>query len=248
MKHQGTIFAKIIIPIVSFLVIAYLIISASIGLQNPYTLVVVYSDVLETSERTSGWIVRQEQLVMGGEGLLQRQAAQGDRVHKNQVLAMLYPSEDYVKQQDELSEISTALGALQYATYDGSPSGVTLETLTLSSITDLHAAAANGSYAALTSNADQYRKLILRREFLVSGQAAGEINTTANALLTQYNALQAGQTGATTITAQEAGTFSLATDGYETLLSPAKLEGLTTKELAAFSQLSPAGQRTPWVS
>lgn len=239
MKQQGTIFAKIIIPVVSFLVVAYLIISASIGLQNPYTLLVVYSDVLEKSERTSGWIVREEQLIQGGEGLLQRQAAQGDRVHKNQVLAMLYPSEDYVKQQDELSETSTALAALQYATYEASPTGVTLEELTLSSMTDLHAAAANGSYADLTSKAEQYRKLVLRREYLVSGQAAAEIAATANTLYNQYNALQAGQTGASAITAPQSGTFSLSTDGYETLLSPAKLKGLTVGELADFSQLAP---------
>ena len=59
-------------------------------------------------------------------------------------------------------------------------------------------------------------------------------------LQARYDDLQSYQSGATSIKAQESGLFSSYVDGYETLLTPDKLDGLSPKDLAAFSQLTPS--------
>ena len=61
----------------------------------------------------------------------------------------------------------------------------------------------------------------------------------ATDLQARYDALAGDQSGATAITAEESGLFSSYVDGYENLLNPDKLEGLSPKDLAAFSQLTP---------
>ncbi len=226
-------------PLVIAAIVVYLICSAWMGMRDPFEFTVAYTDTMETSVDTAGWVVRSEVAVTGGEGMVQLKREEGEKVGKGQELAVVYQDESYVEKQEELLKTQANLSALQYATYDQSPSGVILDDQMLTAMTDLRTASSSGNYTSLSEQTETYRKLVLRREFLVSSEATAEMTQAANDLQAKYDQLQAGQAQATTVTAPSSGLFSSYVDGYESLLTPDDLEGLSPKDLAAFSQLTP---------
>ena len=153
---------------------------------------------------------------------------------------MVYQSESDIQTQEEYLRVQSGLTALQYATYEQSPSGTALDTLIQDTMTSLRVAASSGDYSGLEEQAENYRKYTLRREYLLSSEANAAMTQAAAQLEEEYNSLQNSQEGATAILAAESGLFSSYVDGYEDLLTPDKLEGLGPKDLAAFSQLTPA--------
>lgn len=240
MKFKGSIFTKIVIPVVIAAIVVYLIISAWVGLRNSYPTTVTYTDVMEESVAAEGWVVRSERPVPGaGNGLIQLSRNQGEHVAKGASIAVVYQDEEYVDNQEEYLRTKYDLTALQYATWTGSPSGAALEDLMLDAMVGLRTAASTGNYSNLQEETETYRKLILRREYLVSNAAAAEMNASAGELHNKYVSLQNYQDGATDIKAADAGMFSSHLDGYETLLNPDSLVGISPEGLAEFSELVP---------
>ena len=95
MKFKGSIFTKIVIPVVIAAIVVYLIISAWVGLRNSYPTTVTYTDVMEESVAAEGWVVRSERPVPGaGNGLIQLSRNQGEKVAKGEAIAMAYQSEE----------------------------------------------------------------------------------------------------------------------------------------------------------
>ena len=241
-QQQRHIFSRFVIPGVIVLIVLYLIVSAWIGLRDAYPTEVAYTDTMEDSLSANGWVVRSEQPISGGSGLVQLQRDQQEKVGKGQTIAVVYQDEQYVEHQEQLLEAKADLTALQFATYDGSPSGVVLEEQMLTAMTDLRRLASSGNYTTLSDQADTYRKLILRQEFLVSGTAAAEMNAAAAGLYDSYSTLMGYQSGATTITAPASGLFSSHLDGYETLLSPSTFTGIDPTGLAELDELAPRSE------
>ncbi|WP_320612431.1 HlyD family efflux transporter periplasmic adaptor subunit [Evtepia sp.] len=239
MKKQGTIFSKIVVPGIIVVIVAYFIISAWIGIRNPYPTTAAYTDTISEGVAAEGWVVREELPVESGQGLVQLKRNQGEKVGKGQEIGVVYQDEQYVEKQEELLQVRSDLGCLQYATYEGSPSGVVLEDQMLSAMDSLREYASSGNFTNLSDRADNYRKLVLRREYLLSSDAAAKMDQAAVTLTQQYEALQSSQTGATTITAAEGGMFYSNLDGYETLLTPEKLENLSPSDLAHWRELAP---------
>lgn len=237
--NKASIFSRLAMPLIIAAIVIYLICSAWMGMRDPYEFTVAYTDTMETSVDTSGWVVRSEVAITSGEGMVQLKREEGEKVGKGQELAVVYQDESYVEKQEELLQTQSDLSALQYATYDQSPSGVILDDQMLTAMTDLRTAASSGNYTSLSEQTETYRKLVLRREFLVSSEATAAMTQAANDLQAKYNELQNGQAQATTVTAPASGSFSSYVDGYESLLTPDSLEGLSPKDLDAFSQLSP---------
>lgn len=113
----------------------------------------------------------------------------------------------------------------------------------LSAMTSLRTAASSGNYSSLSEQTETYRKLVLRREYLLSSEATAAMTQAAADLQARYDDLQSYQSGATSIKAQESGLFSSYVDGYETLLTPDKLDGLSPKDLAALFPADPFHRR-----
>lgn len=238
-EQKGTLFSRIAMPLVIIAIVAYLICSAWMGLRDPFQFTLAYTDTMETSVETSGWVVRSEQAVAGVEGMVQLKREEGEKVGKGQELAVIYQDESYVEDQEQLAQVRSDLSALQYATFAESPSGVILDDQMLTAMTSLRTSSSSGNYSSLAEQTETYRKLVLRREFLVSSEATAAMTQSAAELQEKYNALQSSQSKATSIKAASSGLFSSYVDGYESLLTPDMLHGLSPKDLAAFSQLSP---------
>ena len=234
-----SILSKLIIPILIVAIVVYLALSAWMGLRNPYDFVMAYEDTMETSAVASGLVVRHEQPITGGNGLVRLLREQDEKVGKGQAIAEVYQDENYEEHQEELREAQTALTALQYATWDGSPTGAVLESQMLSSMKNLQTAASTGNFAGMADATELYRKTVLRREYLVSEEAAQAMDAAGWVLNQKYSELQAVQTGATTIWADAAGVFSTHLDGYETVLDTSMLEAQSPAGLERLARIEP---------
>ncbi len=238
-KKPGELYTRILIPAVIVAFVLYLIFSVWIGLRNPYTFTAAYTDTMESSALAQGWVVRSEIPVASGEGLVQRNREENERVAKDATIAVVYQDEEYEKHQAELLETGKKLTALQYAIHNESPSGVALENQMRGAMVALPTSASSGNYTDLAQQTETYRKLVLRREYLVSSEGAGAMNQAAGELGAQYRALQSSNSGVTTITAAAAGVFSTQLDGYESLLNPDSLDGISVQGLAELANLTP---------
>lgn len=234
-----SILSKLIIPILIVAIVVYLALSAWMGIRNPYDFVMAYQDTMETSAVASGWVIRHEQPITGGNGLVRLLREQDEKVGKGQAIAEVYQDENYEEHQEELRQTQTDLTALQYATWDGSPTGAVLESQMLSSMKTLQTAASTGSFAGMADATELYRKTVLRREYLVSEEAAQAMDAAGWVLNQKYSELQAVQTGATTIWADAAGVFSTHLDGYETVLDTSMLEAQSPAGLERLARIEP---------
>ena len=244
-RQEGTdmkttsILSKIIIPILIVAIVVYLGLSAWMGIRNPYSFVTAYTDTMETSAVASGWVVRHEVPISGGNGLVQLRREQDEKVGKGQIIAEVYQDENYEEHQEELRRTQTDLTALQYAAYEGSPTGAVLEEQLLSSMSAMQTAASKGNFAGMGEATELYRKTVLRREYLVSEEAAAAMNAAGAELSAKFSQLQAVQSGAVPIQAEAAGVFSAHLDGYETLLSTSMLEAQSPAGLEGLAQIEP---------
>ena len=101
-KKPGELYTRILIPAVIVAFVLYLIFSVWIGLRNPYTFTAAYTDTMESSALAQGWVVRSELPVASGEGLVQRNREENERVAKDSTIAVVYQDEEYEKHQAEL--------------------------------------------------------------------------------------------------------------------------------------------------
>ena len=234
-----SILSKIAIPILIVAILVYLGLSAWMGIRNPYSFVTAYTDIMETSAVANGWVIRHETPISGGNGLVRLLREREEKVGKGQAIAEVYQDENYEEHQEELRKTQRDLSALQYATYEYSPTGAVLEEQMLSSMANMQTAASTGNFIGMEDATELYRKTVLRREYLVSEEAAQAMDAAGWELNQKFNDLQAVQTGATTIWADAAGVFSTHLDGYETLLSASMLEAQSPAWLDRLSQIEP---------
>lgn len=234
-----SILSKIAIPVLIVAILVYLGLSAWMGIRNPYEFVPAYTDIMETSAVANGWVIRHETPISGGNGLVRLLREREEKVGKGQAIAEVYQDENYEEHQEELRKTQRDLTALQYATYEYSPTGAVLEEQMLASMANMETAASTGNFAGMEDATELYRKTVLRREYLVSEEAAQAMDAAGWELNQKFNDLQAVQTGATTIWADAAGVFSTHLDGYETLLSVSMLEAQSPAGLDRLSQIEP---------
>ena len=234
-----SILSKIAIPILIAAILVYLGLSAWMGIRNPYEFVPAYTDIMETSAVANGWVIRHETPISGGNGLVRLLREREEKVGKGQAIAEVYQDENYEEHQEELRKTQRDLSALQYATYEYSPTGAVLEEQMLSSMANMQTAASTGNFIGMEDATELYRKTVLRREYLVSEEAVQAMDAAGWELNQKFNDLQAVQTGATTIWADAAGVFSTHLDGYETLLSASMLEAQSPAGLDRLSQIEP---------
>ena len=234
-----SILSKIAIPVLIAAILVYLGLSAWMGIRNPYEFVPAYTDIMETSAVANGWVIRHETPISGGNGLVRLLREREEKVGKGQAIAEVYQDENYEEHQEELRKTQRDLSALQYATYEYSPTGAVLEEQMLSSMAHMQTAASTGNFVGMEDSTELYRKTVLRREYLVSEEAVQAMDAAGWELNQKFNDLQAVQTGATTIWADAAGVFSTHLDGYETLLSASMLEAQSPAGLDRLSQIEP---------
>lgn len=207
-------------------------------LSDPVSTTLVTEGQAEDTIALNGWLLRDEEVLPAQSGTLSRERQEGQRVGVGQVLATVYADDGALQTVGQIETLGLQLQQLQFAltSYLDPDAALKLDTSITGDILTLRQALTGGDYTAADSDIAQLKAAVLKRDHPYTSQE--EIETEIKAVEGQISSLKASLSGAATITAKAAGTYSAVCDGYETVLTTAFLEDVTPGKLA---RLQPAG-------
>ena len=237
---KGDKFMKAVVVILLCVVASYLIFSVTRFSGDGFSTYKAVRYEVGDGITTSGFLVRSETLLRGGEGMIVVPArAEGEKVGKGQTVAAAYRDEAARTRQTRIDALDAEIQQMKYAhAYSASDlDSATLDTDILRYINQVTLSAARREYAAANQSAEALKPCLLRR-YLNSSDAdlLWDRIEEAQARLAQLQA-EAGAE-AERITAPVSGWFSEAADGYEDQLTPEFLETATVAALERFEGLS----------
>ncbi len=203
-------------------------------LADPLATTVAYSYRSDESVTVSGYLVREEEILSGGSGLVYHTRDEGERVSAGGRVATLYASQDALNQALELEELEEQLEQLEFAqnVASGSQQVLRLDSDIMEGIFALRAGVAQGELLDVSSESESLRAMILKREYTYSGAGDEQMQQQVSALQQQIAALRTtAQAGSSAVTTARSGTFSALADGYEGVLTPESLESMTPSVL-----------------
>lgn len=241
---QGTLLTKIVMAILFAAILIYVMAAAIYHALNPFTWQPAVYATADDGMSVNAWIFREEVCLPSATGLVNLRLDEGDKVAANKTLAMVYQSQDALNRQQELREISSQVAQLEYAKKeDGNLTSSALDSELASQISQLRMAASTGDYATLSEQTDNYKQLILRREYLTASEGDGTraaMEQTYNALAQEKEALEGSiQWEFSEIISPAAGYYSSHSDGYETIFLSSALEEVTTSTFRNIIQQTP---------
>ena len=207
-------------------------------LSDPVSTTLVTEGQAEDTIALNGWLLRDEEVLPAQSGTLSRERQEGQRVGVGQVLATVYADDGALQTVGQIETLGLQLQQLQFAltSYLDPDAALKLDTSITGDILTLRQTLTGGDYTAADSDIAQLKAAVLKRDHPYTSQE--EIETEIKAVEGQISSLKASLSGAATITAKAAGTYSAVCDGYETVLTTAFLEDVTPGKLA---RLQPAG-------
>ena len=207
-------------------------------LSDPVSTTLVTEGQAEDTIALNGWLLRDEEVLPAQSGTLSRERQEGQRVGVGQVLATVYADDGALQTVGQIETLGLQLQQLQFAltSYLDPDAALKLDTSITGDILTLRQTLTGGDYTAADSDIAQLKAAVLTRDHPYTSQE--EIETEIKAVEGQISSLKASLSGAATITAKAAGTYSSVCDGYETVLTTAFLEDVTPGKLA---RLQPAG-------
>lgn len=228
----GTLIVKIVTWILMLGAIAYFAVYASRVVFRDYATATLYTFSAEDTIETTGYMVREETPLEGGSDLLEATVAEGETVASGDNLAVVYEDEDALNRHLEIQDLESRLESLQYILSHSADAtdSATLNGSIVTAMEELHTAVASGDLSELSSQTDQLKTLLFRREYTYNGSSTltQEIKDVAAQIeeLSQEN-----RSHATAITATQSGAFSSMVDGYEAALTPEAIRDLTPAKL-----------------
>ena len=99
---QSTLITKIVMFLLLAAVVSYLAISAVQSFVDPFSTTVAYQDVLDDAIEVTGFVVREEQALSGGSGIVDLLPDEGERVAAREPVAILYQSQDALDRKKQL--------------------------------------------------------------------------------------------------------------------------------------------------
>ena len=207
-------------------------------MSDPVSTTLVTEGQAEDTIALNGWLLRDEEVLPAQSGTLSRERQEGDRVGVGQVLATVYADDGALQTVSQIETLELQLQQLQFAltSYLDPDAALKLDTSITGDILTLRQTLTGGDYTAADSDIAQLKAAVLKRDHPYTSQE--EIETEIKAVEGQISSLKASLSGAATVTAKAAGTYSAVCDGYETVLTTAFLEDVTPGKLA---RLQPAG-------
>lgn len=207
-------------------------------LSAPVSTTLVTEGQAEDTIALNGWLLRDEEVLPAQSGTLSRERQEGDRVGVGQVLATVYADDGALQTVSQIETLELQLQQLQFAltSYLDPDAALKLDTSITGDILTLRQTLTGGDYTAADSDIAQLKAAVLKRDHPYTSQE--EIETEIKAVEGQISSLKASLSGAATVTAKAAGTYSAVCDGYETVLTTAFLEDVTPGKLA---RLQPTG-------
>ena len=236
---------KILMAVITLVLMSYFGIQVYRYFMDPLSTTLAYTYRVEQEAQLSGYVVRKEQILPNEEGLLRQERAEGERVSNGGVVATVYADEASLRRQEELNRLEMQLEQLQYAreAAEGAEIAVKLDAQILQSILSYRSLLTAGKLQDAANQGSALQALVLKRDYTYSDQTGidGQIET-VEAQIKELKAQSAAKKRQ--VKAPTAGLFSAVVDGYETVLTPAKLPTMTPESFASLQPDTSAATST----
>lgn len=247
---ESTLATKFMIAILCLGVAVYLAVYFVQGWEEPLVTARAYTYTQDVGMEARGILVREETILPdAGGSYVDQILAEGEKAAAGQAAALLYTDPAALTTRQAIRTLSAEIEQLQYALSSGTQAtdASRLDGQVLSSITALRSLTAKGDLTALEDYALSLRTMVFKRDYAYGDTNAagqlGQLIQSKQAELVQLNA-SLNQVASVVYT-PAAGVFSGTVDGWEGLLTPDKLEGLTAAGLEALLAQSPAPAAGP---
>ena len=231
---QRALGTKILLAVITLGVVAYFGMQALQYFADPLTTTAAYTYQVDRSVSLSGYVVREELVLEGGDGLLRLQRTEGERVSAGGTVTVVYADQASLDRQTELDTLEARLEQLEFAqeAAEGAEVALKLDNQIIQSILDLRGSLAADRLDKAETYGDTLRSLVLKRDYTYS--ETEDLSGQITELKSQISSLRTQAAASTRrITAPEAGLYSAVVDGYEQVLTPEILETLTPSSLTA---------------
>ena len=231
MKKQGSFYLKIISITLAVFMLVYLLSSILFEDGVSHTLEnAMYCEVGD-GETVSGFVVRDEKVLVSTAPIVVCELTEGERVGSGQAVATGYTNDGARQSREQLFSLQNQREQLSLASRetDGKNSDI-LDSQIADLIVNVASRAKEQRLDAMRTYIAELEPLVLRR--CVSGDDAKEIQSRINRIderITQLTTQSA--TGAATITVAQSGYFSQRADGYETILTSERIMTMSAQEL-----------------
>ena len=247
---ESTLATKVMIAILCLGVAVYLAVYFVQGWEEPLVTARAYTYTQDVGMEARGILVREGTILPdAGGSYVDQILAEGEKAAAGQAAALLYTDPAALTTRQAIRTLSAEIEQLQYALSSGTQTtdASRLDGQVLSSITALRSLTAKGDLTALEDYALSLRTMVFKRDYAYGDTNAagqlGQLIQSKQAELAQLNA-SLNQVASVVYT-PAAGVFSGTVDGWEGLLTPDKLEGLTAAGLEALLAQSPAPAAGP---
>lgn len=227
---QGSIYMKIVLAILVVMVAVYLLFSILSSNGNRYTTYTAVPYKVGDGVSTTGFVVRDEQVIESDEKIVVLTRNDGERVGMGQVVANCYDSEEARQTQLEIDRCEAELEQLEYAySFSGSDAeAANLDADITQSIGQVAIYTNRRSMDFAVGASDQLKAYILR--YYASDQTADALWDRITQTKDRLNALYTENNRASrSITTDCTGYFGATVDGYETVLTADGIMELTVK-------------------
>lgn len=241
---QGRRYTTLILWIFLAAIVAYLGYHVSTLLRDPYTTTTAIEYEAGAGYYATGFVVRDETPIASEYDITTVTAAEGARVAANEVLATGYLTADAQARQTRIAQLHAQIEQLGYAgQYTTSVADqAALDTAIGEALTQMTKFLERRDMNSIQDGAAELKGMILRRES--SDADAALITRQLENAQQELTILQsAAEQDTAEITAPKAGYFSAVVDGYETVLTPERLDTLTVRE---YDELQPEDVGDAW--
>ena len=231
---QGTLLNKVVMTLFFAAIILYMGGAAWRGLRDPYPTVQAYTYVVEDTMEATGYLVRQEQVIHGWtiqaegtEATVRLLPSEGEKIAAGTTVALLYSDGAAMERSQRLETLEAEAAQLREAITAGeNGQGEQIGRKVTSSMVALRRAVEAGDFTRLESQGGTFKSAVYQQ-----AQRYGNGDDLAAALTAaqnEINTLRAltPQEGVR-VTVPQSGIFSGQVDGYETVLVPEIMEGVT---------------------
>ena len=200
-------------------------------LANPFATTLTYEAEAEDSISVTGWVVRDEETFHADTPTLTHPLAEGQRVGMGQTFAMAYDDSQTLSTVARIEDLELQLQQLEFALTSilDEDAALKLDSTITGSIVTLRQNLAGGDYAGVSGDVSSLKASVLKSSHTYT--SVDQITAEIDSVQSQIAQLQGSLTGAHPICAPRPGIFSAVCDGYETVLTPAALDGLTPSAL-----------------
>jgi len=241
MKKQGIWVNRFVFLILFVFVMAFMGYHVVSAMSNPVGTVNAVLYTVETVTSLDGWFVRDEAVVPAPDGIWELKAVTGQRMGKLDTLALTYQNAAALRDDTASRALAVRIEQLK-AVSRGASDLVNVSELDgqiLDAVVNLASVGDTGAMDSLDDRSVTLKTLMYKRSYTYEdGQDIGALIDDLTAQLEQSRAQTGDAVGS--VEAPVSGTFCEQTDGYEQLLTPDVLDGLTAGDFLNITRQRPS--------